>query len=85
MESIQEFTLQTSNFSPEFGQVIGGLFNFTARSGTNQFHGSAYDYSTNEDLGRGTTVHQQWQWSSTAATKSAERFRRFHWWTGMDS
>ncbi len=46
MESIQEFTLQTSNFSPEFGQVIGGLFNFTARSGTNQFHGSAYDYST---------------------------------------
>lgn len=53
MESIQEFTLQTSNFSPEFGQVIGGLFNFTARSGTNQFHGSAYDYSTNEDLGAG--------------------------------
>jgi hypothetical protein len=53
MESIQEFTLQTSNFSPEFGQVIGGLFNFTARSGTNQFHGSAYGYSTNEDLGAG--------------------------------
>ncbi len=53
MESIQEFTLQTSNFAPEFGQVIGGLFNFTARSGTNQFHGSAYDYSTNEDLGAG--------------------------------
>jgi hypothetical protein len=36
MESIQEFTLQTSNFAPEFGQVIGGLFNFTARSGGNQ-------------------------------------------------
>jgi Carboxypeptidase regulatory-like domain len=53
MESIQEFTLQTSNFAPEFGQVIGGLFNFTARSGTNQFHGSAYGYSTNEDLGAG--------------------------------
>ncbi|MEO7145218.1 MAG: TonB-dependent receptor, partial [Bryobacteraceae bacterium] len=53
MESIQEFTLQTSNYAPEFGQVTGGLFNFTARSGTNQFHGSAYDYSTNEDLGAG--------------------------------
>ena len=53
MESIQEFTLETSNFSPEFGQVTGGLFNFTARSGTNQFHGSVYDYSTNEDLGAG--------------------------------
>ena len=53
MESIQEFTLQTSNYAPEFGQVTGGLFNFTARSGTNQFHGSAYEYSTNEDLGAG--------------------------------
>ncbi len=53
MESIQEFTLQTSNFAPEFGQVTGGLFNFTARSGTNQFHGSAYEYLTNEDLGAG--------------------------------
>ncbi len=53
MESIQEFTLQTSNFAPEFGQVTGGLFNFTSRSGTNQFHGSAYEYLTNEDLGAG--------------------------------
>ena len=53
VESIQEFTLQTSNFAPEFGQVTGGLFNFTSRSGTNQFHGSAYDYFTNEDLNAG--------------------------------
>ena len=69
MESIQEFTLQTSNFSPEFGQVIGGLFNFTARSGTNQFHGSAYDYSTNEDLGGGPAVHEQWKWTPVTATE----------------
>lgn len=53
VESIQEFTLQTSNFAPEFGQVTGGLFNFTSRSGTNQFHGSAYDYFTNEALNAG--------------------------------
>jgi len=53
VESIQEFTLQTSNFAPEFGQVTGGLFNFTSRSGGNQFHGSAYDYFTNEDLNAG--------------------------------
>src|SRR5215467_12781831 len=36
VESIQEFTLQTSNFAAEFGQVAGGLFNFTSRGGTNQ-------------------------------------------------
>ncbi|MEX2260448.1 MAG: TonB-dependent receptor [Bryobacteraceae bacterium] len=51
VEAIQEFTLQTSNFSSEFGQVSGGLFNFTSRSGTNQFHGSAYDYFAHEALG----------------------------------
>ena len=53
VEMMQEFTLQSSNFSPEFGAVTGGLFNFTARSGTNQFHGSAYEYLENEDFNAG--------------------------------
>jgi hypothetical protein len=53
VEAIQEFTLQTSNFAAEYGLVAGGLFNFTSRSGTNQFHGSAYDYITNEALNAG--------------------------------
>ena len=52
-EALQEFTLQTSNFAAEFGQVAGGLFNFTSRSGTNQFHGSAYEYWVNEALNAG--------------------------------
>ena len=51
VEAIEEFTLQSSNFSAEFGQVGGGLFNFTSRSGTNQYHGSAYDYFAHEQLG----------------------------------
>jgi hypothetical protein len=50
VETVSEFTMQTSNFSAEFGQVLGGLFNFTIKSGTNQLHGSAYDYMTNEAL-----------------------------------
>lgn len=53
VEAIQEFTLQTSNFAAEFGQVGGGLFNFTSRSGTNQIHGSAYAYVSNEALNAG--------------------------------
>lgn len=53
VDALQEFTLQTSNFAAEFGQVGGGLFNFTARSGTNQFHGSAYNYMINEFLNSG--------------------------------
>jgi hypothetical protein len=53
VEAIAEFTLQTSNFAAEFGQVGGGLFNFTSRSGTNQIHGSAYSYFANEALNAG--------------------------------
>jgi hypothetical protein len=53
VEAVQEFTLQTSNFSAEYGQVGGGLFNFTAKSGTNQYHGSAYEYFSNEALNAG--------------------------------
>ncbi|NWF83566.1 MAG: TonB-dependent receptor [Bryobacteraceae bacterium] len=53
VESLEEFTLQSSNFSAEFGQVGGGLFNFTSRSGTNEFHGSVYDYFVNEFLNAG--------------------------------
>ena len=52
-ESLQEATLQTSNYSAEFGQVAGGLFNFTSKSGTNQFHGSAYEHWVNEVLNAG--------------------------------
>jgi len=51
VEAIEEFTLQVSNFAAEFGQVGGGLFNFTARSGTNEFHGAIYDYFAHESLG----------------------------------
>jgi hypothetical protein len=43
-EAIQEFTLQTSNFAAEFGIVAGGLFNFTSKGGTNQFHGSLREF-----------------------------------------
>ena len=50
VEMVQEFTLQSSNFSAEFGQVSGGLFNFTSRSGTNKLHAAAYAYIENEDL-----------------------------------
>ncbi|HEX4275037.1 MAG TPA: carboxypeptidase regulatory-like domain-containing protein [Bryobacteraceae bacterium] len=54
VEAIQEFAVQTSNFAAEFGQVGGGLFNTTMKSGTNQYHGSAYDYFVNEALNAGS-------------------------------
>jgi hypothetical protein len=53
VDAIQEVNVQTSNFAAEFGQVGGGSINYTMRSGTNQFHGSAYDYFVNEALNAG--------------------------------
>ena len=54
LDAIQEVSIQTSNFAAEYGQAGGGYFNFTMKSGTNQFHGSAYDYFDNEALNAGT-------------------------------
>ena len=50
VEAITEFAVQSSNFSAQYGQVAGGLYNFTTKSGTNQYHGSAYEYWANEAL-----------------------------------
>ena len=54
VDSIQEFAIQTSNFAAEYGQVGGGFFNVTMKSGSNQVHGTAYDYFVNEVLNAGT-------------------------------
>jgi hypothetical protein len=53
VEAVQEISVQTSNFSAEYGQVAGGLFNFTTKSGSNQLHGSLYGYFYNEGLHAG--------------------------------
>ena len=53
MDAIQEVAIQTSNYSAEYGQAGGGYFNYTMKSGSNQLHGSAYDYFVNEVLDSG--------------------------------
>src|SRR5215471_7959940 len=53
VEAIQEVAIQTSNFAAEYGQAGGGYFNYTMKSGSNQFHGSGYDYFANEALNAG--------------------------------
>ena len=49
-DAIQEFKVLQSNFSPEFGESGDGIVSLTVKSGTNQFHGSAYDYLRNRVL-----------------------------------
>jgi hypothetical protein len=53
VDAVQEISVQTSNFAAEYGQAGGGVFSVTMRSGTNQYHGSAYEYWGNNILNAG--------------------------------
>src|SRR5579864_7696484 len=46
-DAVSEFTILTSNYSTEYGRSSGGVISAITRSGTNQFHGSAYEYLRN--------------------------------------
>jgi len=71
-EAIQEVAIQTSNFAAEYGQAGGGYFNYTMKSGTNQWHGSAYDYFVNEVLNAGTPFTHA---GSVNAAKAGQHLR----------
>ncbi|MCC7341594.1 MAG: carboxypeptidase regulatory-like domain-containing protein [Bryobacterales bacterium] len=49
-DAIQEFRLITSNFNAEFGRSPGAVFNVVLKSGTNAFHGSAFEFLRNDKL-----------------------------------
>jgi outer membrane receptor protein involved in Fe transport len=49
--SIQEFQINTSNYSAEYGRAAGGVVNAVTKSGTNQIHGQAFWYDRNSDWG----------------------------------
>src|SRR5580704_17849494 len=49
--SIQEFQINTSNYSAEYGRAAGGVVNAVTKSGTNQIHGQAFWYDRSSDWG----------------------------------
>jgi hypothetical protein len=50
VDALQEFRIQTSTYAPEFGRTPGGQISIVTRSGTNQFHGTMFDYLRNDVL-----------------------------------
>ena len=49
-DAVSELSLLQNQFSPEFGGGSGGIFNVIVKTGTNQLHGSIYEYLQNRDL-----------------------------------
>ncbi|MEO5923834.1 MAG: TonB-dependent receptor [Bryobacteraceae bacterium] len=79
LDAIQEVAIQTSNFAAEYGQAAGGYINYTMKSGTNAYHGSAYDYIANEGLNAGLPFTDRCQndgaYCTTADTREHVRNR----------
>jgi hypothetical protein len=50
VEAIQEVTVVTTTYSAQYGHTSGGFIEYTSKSGTNDFHGSAYSYLASDSL-----------------------------------
>src|ERR1700675_219042 len=50
VDAVSEFSVLTTNYSTEYGRTSGGVISAISRSGTNQFHGSAFEYFRNSAL-----------------------------------
>jgi outer membrane receptor protein involved in Fe transport len=72
IDAMQEFRIQTSTYAPEFGRTPGAQISIVTRSGTNQFHGTAFDYLRNDILDA-----NDWFANSTGLPKPEERQNDF--------
>ena len=48
VEEVQEYRTQTSNFSAAYGNSSGGVINIASKAGSNDFHGSLFEYARND-------------------------------------
>jgi hypothetical protein len=71
-DAIQEFNLITQNPTAEFGNFLGGIVNATIKSGTNSYHGSAFEFFRNDKLNANS-----WSNNLTGLPKQALRYNQF--------
>jgi hypothetical protein len=50
LDAVQEFSVMTSGFTAEYGRASGGIVNVVSKSGSNEFHGTAYEFNRVSDL-----------------------------------
>lgn len=59
LDSIAEFRVLTSNFDAQYGNYNGGIVNVITKSGTDRFHGDAFEFLRNTDLDANTYFNKQ--------------------------
>jgi Carboxypeptidase regulatory-like domain len=72
VDSLQEFTIQTSSYSAEYGRQPGGQIQLTTKSGTENLHGSVFDYFRNEAMDA-----NNWFFNDQGIPRQAERQNDF--------
>ena len=70
VDAIQEIQLMTADYQAEYGRAAGGQIRVISKSGTRDFHGSAYEYLRNSDLNANT-----WTRNLSSSTRNASPFR----------
>ena len=83
LDAIQEFKMQTADFSAEYGRRAGGVMNMLLKSGTNQYHGTLFEFLRNDDVDSRSFFSQnkpelrQNQFGGPDRWALPSRFRRF--------
>ncbi len=81
-DAIQEFRVDSNAVSAEFGRFAGGVINMASRSGTNEIHGSVYEYLRNRVLNANTFFNKRNPAQITPATCFHPKpVRRYSRWT----
>ena len=71
-DAVQEMKVQINTYDAEFGRAAGGVINATIKSGTNQFHGSMYEFWRNEKLEANSFIN-----NSVNEGKPRQRYNQF--------
>jgi len=76
-ESVAEFTLLTNQFSAEYGHSAGGIFNIITKSGTNNWHGSGWEFNRNRNYNAADNQQKQRIAAGTATELDRFDYNRF--------
>ncbi|MCC6366392.1 MAG: TonB-dependent receptor [Bryobacterales bacterium] len=71
-EAVQEFQVNTNSFPPEIGRASGGAINVITKSGTNEYHGSVFEYYRDKGMNANTFVNNR-----VGARKNPYHFNQF--------